>query len=121
VRLDHVNLSVPEGGVDAETHWLVDLLGYRSAQPGPESARLGTLHWFEADDGTQVHLTVDPEHQPSKRAHTAIDLGDELDPVIARVEANGQETFTITNDGRRQVFATDPAGNLWELIGPPVS
>jgi catechol 2,3-dioxygenase-like lactoylglutathione lyase family enzyme len=121
VRLDHVNLSVPEGGVDAEAHWLVDLLGYRSAQPGPESARLGTLHWFEADDGTQVHLTVDPEHQPSKRAHTAIDLGDELDPVIARVEASGQETFTITNDGRRQVFATDPAGNLWELIGPPVS
>ncbi len=121
MRLDHINLSVPEGGVDAEARWLVDLLGYKSAQPGPDSARLGPLHWFEADDGTQVHLTVDPEHHPSKRAHTAIYLGERLDPVIAQVEASGQEVFEITNDGRRQVFAHDPAGNLWELIGPSAS
>ena len=119
MRLDHVNLCVPKDGVADETRWLVDILGYRTVQPGPEIARLGTVHWFEADDGTQVHLTEDPEHHPSKRAHTAIDLGDQLDPVIAQVEASGRETFTITNDGRRQVFATDPAGNLWELIGPP--
>ncbi|HSO96625.1 MAG TPA: VOC family protein [Acidimicrobiia bacterium] len=121
MRLDHINLCVPEGGVDAEIRWLVDLLGYRRAEPGPEIARLGPLYWFEADDGTQVHLTIDAEHRPSKRAHTAVDLGDQLDPVIARVEASGQETFSIANDGRRQVFATDPAGNLWELIGPAVS
>jgi catechol 2,3-dioxygenase-like lactoylglutathione lyase family enzyme len=118
VRLDHVNLCVPEGGIDAETTWLVDILGYRPVEPGPDIARLGAVYWFEADDGTQVHLTIDPEHHPSARAHTAIHLGDDLDAIIAKVEARGQEPFSITNDGRRQVFANDPAGNLWELIGP---
>ena len=122
MRLDHVNLCVPEGGIEAETTWLVDILGYQRAEAGPEITRLaGSVYWFEADDGTQVHLTVDPEHHPSKRAHTAIYLGDDLDAVIRKVEATGQEPFSITNDGRRQVFANDPAGNLWELVGPPVS
>ena len=120
VRLDHVNLCVPEDGVAAETRWLVDILGYRKAEPGPEASGFGTLYWFAADDGTQVHLTVDPDHHPSGRAHTAIQLGDALDEVLARVEAAGQRPGNgLTFDGGRHVFATDPAGNLWELIGPP--
>jgi catechol 2,3-dioxygenase-like lactoylglutathione lyase family enzyme len=121
VRLDHVNLCVPEDGVDAETAWLVDVLGYRRAEPGPDASRFGALHWFESDDGTQVHLTVDPEHHPSPRAHTAIQLGDALDDVLARVkETTGRDVPEgLTFDGGRHVFTTDPAGNLWELIGPP--
>jgi len=119
MRLDHVNLCVPEGGVPNETRWLVDVLGYRAVPPGPEASRLGTPRWFEADDGTQVHLSVDPQHRPSGRAHTAVHLGDALDAVVARVEATGQTTTGRTFDGGRHVFATDPAGNLWELIGPP--
>ena len=120
MRLDHVNLCVPEDGVPAETRWLVDVLGYRPVEPGPDASGFGTLHWFEADDGTQVHLTVDAEHRPSARAHTAIDLGDALDEVLARVAGDGQHPGSgLTFDGGRHVFATDPAGNLWELIGPP--
>jgi catechol 2,3-dioxygenase-like lactoylglutathione lyase family enzyme len=121
VRLDHVNLCVPTDGVEGETRWLVEVLGYQAVKPGPEAARFGTLHWFEADDGTQVHLTVDAEHRPSARAHTAIHIGDRLDDVIARVESDGQPTSAITFDGDRHVFANDPAGNRWELIGPPAS
>jgi catechol 2,3-dioxygenase-like lactoylglutathione lyase family enzyme len=122
VRLDHVNLCVPGDGVPAETRWLVDILGYRRVEPGPEASRFGTLQWFETDDGTQVHLTVDPEHRPSARAHTAVHVGDGLDDLVTRVEASsGQATSAITFDGGRHVFATDPAGNLWELIGPPAS
>ncbi len=124
MRLDHVNLCVPGDGVSAETSWLVDILGYRRVEPGPDVSRFGTenVHWFETDDGTQVHLTVDPEHRPSARAHTAILVGDSLDDVVGKVEATtGQETHAITFDGGRHVFANDPAGNLWELIGPPAS
>lgn len=125
--LHHVNLCVPpmlddpsgvaRPGTEAETEWL-ERLGYRSIESGPEIAAMGTVHWFEADDGTQVHLTVDPEHRPSGRAHTAIHLGDALDPTVARLEAAGHPCNTIAFDGDRHVFATDPAGNLWELIGP---
>jgi catechol 2,3-dioxygenase-like lactoylglutathione lyase family enzyme len=64
---------------------------------------------------------VDPEHRPSARAHTALQVGDGLDDVVTRVAATGQDPSAITFDGGRHVFATDPAGNLWELIGPPAS
>lgn len=122
--LDHVNLCVPEevdgaSGAAAEASWLCDVLGYKPVTPGPDASRFGTLHWFEADDGTQVHLTVDPEHRPSGRAHTAIRIGDALDPTIERLEAAGRECTALEFDGDRHVFTSDPAGNLWELIGPP--
>jgi len=120
--LHHVNLSVPEmigdvRGTEAEAAWL-QLLGYRAIEPGPEIAAMAEVHWFEADDGTQVHLSPDPDHAPSARAHTAIRLDGALDDTIARIEATGQACLTTAFDGDRHVFANDPAGNLWELIGP---
>ena len=128
--LHHVNLCVPptirvdagteQPGTDAEQRWL-EMLGYRGIEAGPEIAAMGQVHWFEADDGTQVHLTVDPEHAPSSRAHTAIRLDDALDPTVAKLEAAGHRCNTIAFDGDRHVFAHDPAGNLWELIGPLAS
>jgi len=33
----------------------------------------------------------------------------------------GESPHAITFDGDRHVFTKDPAGNLWELIGPPVA
>ena len=119
--LDHINLCVPEivgdlPGPDAEEEWL-KVLGYSRVQPGPEASQLGALWWFAADDGTQVHLTVDPNHRASAGAHTAIRLDDALDPTIAALEQAGHRCSTISFDGDRHVFATDPAGNLWELIG----
>ncbi len=117
--MHHVNLCVPEGGAEAEGEWLVEILGYRRAEPGPEVSRFGTLWWFEADDGHQVHLTVDADHRPSGRAHTAVRLDDALDGVVSRLEATGTSPRAMTFDGDRHVFTTDPAGNLWELIGPP--
>jgi catechol 2,3-dioxygenase-like lactoylglutathione lyase family enzyme len=122
--IDHINLSVPpevdgQAGADAEASFLCDILGYEPVVPGPDAARLGDLRWFGASDGTQVHLTVDPEHHPSSRAHTAIRVGDMLDATIQRIKERGGESFAIEFDGDRHVFVNDPAGNLWELIGPP--
>jgi catechol 2,3-dioxygenase-like lactoylglutathione lyase family enzyme len=128
--LHHINLSVPptlsdatgseQAGTDAERRWL-ETLGYRSIEPGTEIAAMAQVHWFEGDDGTQVHLTVDEDHAPSKRAHTAISLGDALDATVAQLEAAGVRCNTLAFDGDRHVFANDPAGNLWELIGPLAS
>jgi catechol 2,3-dioxygenase-like lactoylglutathione lyase family enzyme len=117
--MHHVNLSVPEDGAPAEAAWLVDVLGYRRADPGPDAGGLGARWWFDGDDGAQIHLSPNADHAPSGRAHTAIRLDDQLDAVVGRIEAQGQECRSMTFDGDRHVFATDPAGNLWELVGPP--
>jgi catechol 2,3-dioxygenase-like lactoylglutathione lyase family enzyme len=119
--MHHVNLCVPpavgdEAGTDAERRWL-EMLGYRRIDAGPELAARTTVNWFAGDDGAQIHVTEDADHAPSARAHTAIRLDDELDATVARLEAAGHACRTTSFDGDRHVFAHDPAGNLWELIG----
>jgi catechol 2,3-dioxygenase-like lactoylglutathione lyase family enzyme len=92
-RIHHVNLGVHPDVMDDEVDFLIDVLGYRRADPPAEALRFGA-QWFDADDGTQVHLSRDPDHRPAARAHTALVVGDELDDIKAR---------------------SDPAGNRWEL------
>ena len=63
----HVNLSVPEDGAQTEADWLVAVLGYREVTGGPEITEIvekmgRRLWWFEADDGSQVHLSPNPAH-----------------------------------------------------------
>jgi catechol 2,3-dioxygenase-like lactoylglutathione lyase family enzyme len=117
-RLDHVNLGVPVDGLDEEAAFLVDLLGYRRVEAGPEAQAFGTLWWFDGDDGAQVHLSADPDHRPAGRAHTAIRLDAALDRTLDRLRAAGHECGELAFDGDRHVFTKDPAGNTWELIGP---
>src|ERR1019366_5403544 len=64
---DHVNLGVPVGGMDTQVAFLIDILGYRRVDPGPEILAKGNPMWFESDDGGQVHLSMDPEHRPPER------------------------------------------------------
>lgn len=117
----HVNLSVPADGVPAMTDWLVGVLGYRPVPGGPEITALvegmgRSLHWFEAADGHQVHLSPTDDHAVVPNAHTAVRV-DDLDAVVGRLGARGVEVRTMAFDGDRHAFAADPAGNLWELVG----
>src|SRR5579871_3409089 len=114
-RHHHVNLGVPAGGLGAEEGFLVDILGYRTLDP-PEQLR-GRAHWFEAEDGSQVHLSEDPEHRPAARAHTAIDYGADLPSVRDRLTGAGIEFATFDGLGPQVLFCADPAGNRWELRG----
>ena len=118
----HINLSVPEDDAQSEADWLVDMLGYTAVPGTPEVTamveKMGRrLWWFEADDGSQVHLSPNPDHSVVSAAHTAIRCDDELDPSLDRLGGAGFECRTIAFDGERHVFVTDPAGNLWELVG----
>jgi catechol 2,3-dioxygenase-like lactoylglutathione lyase family enzyme len=113
-RLHHINLGVLPDSADAEGDFLIDVLGYRRLEAPPEAQKFGA-RWFEADDGTQVHLSVDPDHRPAARAHTAIEVGDELDEVERHLVAAGIEYGSGGLDGTRVLFFQDPAGNRWEL------
>lgn len=121
LRLHHVNLGVPVGGAEAEEAFLLDVLGYGRAPTPPELARslARQARWFESDDGTQIHLSEDPDHRPAARAHVAVEVGDELPAFVERLERAGIEHAAFDGGGLHVVFCQDPAGNRWELRGAP--
>ena len=107
----HVNLGVPTGGIDLETEWLVDVLGYRKLE-SPEE--FPTACWFECDDGTQVHLSQDPDHRPAARAHVALVI-DDLAPICGRLEEREYDYQVAQRPDLTVLLCADPAGNRWEL------
>jgi hypothetical protein len=111
-RFHHANLGVPPGLETAQGAFLVDVLGYRTMDVPPDL--VDRARWYEADDGSQIHLSVDPDHRPSARAHTAVTVDDEIE---ARLTDAGIAYRTAGWD-TVIVFCDDPAGNHWELRRP---
>src|ERR1700689_1516374 len=109
LRLHHVNLTVPVDGVDAETEFLVDILNYRRLELNPTPPP--QARWFESEDGAQIHLSPDPDHPPSARAHVAVDLGDDLTALKERFDQTGYDYKVFDGENGRIVFIKDPAGN----------
>lgn len=115
-RHHHVNLGVPTGGVQAQIEFLDRVMGYRRMDVGPAMDAMGVV-WFEGDDGCQIHLSEDPDHNAPKRAHVAVTCADgELDEVRQRLDAAGIVPRPIDGTGIRTFLVfEDPSGNRWEL------
>jgi catechol 2,3-dioxygenase-like lactoylglutathione lyase family enzyme len=115
-RHHHVNLGVPTGGIPAQIEFLTDVLGYRRVAVTEQQAALG-VQWFEGADGSQIHLSEDPDHAPPRRAHLAVVLDDgELETVEARLAAATIPVRPLDGLGiRRFLVLHDPSGNRWEL------
>lgn len=116
-ELHHVNITIPVGGEDDEAAFLTQILGYERI-PAPVADGIPTVYWFEYPDGTQLHLSEDPEHHPSVRSHVALELGAELEGVIERLDGSGYEVFRFETPDALVAFCNDPAGNRWELRDP---
>jgi hypothetical protein len=112
----HANLGIPPELADAEADFLVTILGYRRLEPPKAAADFGA-RWFEADDGTQVHLSLDPAHTPAAMAHTALDVRGESEAIATRLTDAGIRFKAAEFDGTRIILCKDPAGNRWELRG----
>lgn len=112
--LHHVNLGIPPDRGDAEAEFLVGILGYRRLERPKPDADFGA-RWFEADDGTQVHLSLDPEHTPAAMAHTALHMGADGDAIATRLSDAGVSFKEAQFDGVWILLCQDPAGNRWGL------
>jgi len=116
-RMNHVNLGVPVGGKPDMIRYLTEVLGFVPAEMSDVMRERGAS-WYEGEDGVQVHLSEDPDHRPAARAHVAVDFGDELDVIVARLRDAGIATEQPSvNVGFEIVNCCDPAGNRWELRG----
>ena len=114
VALDHVLLAIPAGSEDLCRSFYTDLLGFAEIEkPAGLAARAGA--WFTAG-GAEVHIGVDPDFRPAKKAHPALRVAD-LDGLAARLAGAGRPVrWDDAIAGRRRCFTEDPVGNRIEII-----
>jgi len=115
-RLDHVQLAMPAGREDDARAFYQDLLGIAEAPKPPHLAVRGGC-WFE-DGDVKVHLGVDADFRPARKAHPALEVQD-LPGLLATLRAAG---VAIVDDepleGYDRAYVDDPFGNRIELLEP---
>lgn len=118
LRLDHVQLAMPAGAEDEAERFYCGVLGLtRVPKPEPLAARGGC--WFVGED-LQVHLGVEADFRPAKKAHPAFRVED-LDALVRRAEAAGIEVrWDHELPDVRRCYVEDPFGNRIELIDAAV-
>jgi catechol 2,3-dioxygenase-like lactoylglutathione lyase family enzyme len=114
VAIDHVQLAMPVGAEDAARKFYSGLLGMNEIPKPPELAKRGGC-WFQSG-GAQVHLGVEADFRPAKKAHPAFRCGD-YEGLVSRLRAAGvQVTDAADIPGVRRCHVDDPFGNRIELI-----
>ena len=117
-RLDHVQLAMPAGAaaeVEAVAFYQ-GLLGM-SLVPKPPNLAVRGGCWFERGD-LKVHLGVDSNFKPARRAHPAFVVGN-VGLLAASIAAAGHPVVTDEPlDGYDRVYVDDPFGNRIELMEP---
>jgi catechol 2,3-dioxygenase-like lactoylglutathione lyase family enzyme len=114
--LDHILLAMPPGREADARAFYAGQLGIPEVHKPPALARLGGC-WFER--GTlKVHLGVEAEFRPARKAHPAFLVAglDQLATALAQAGYPLQAAEPI--EGRHRVFVDDPFGNRIELIEP---
>ena len=115
-RIDHVQLAMPAGREDEARSFYGDLLGIPETPKPPHLARRGGC-WFEGD-GVKVHLGVEADFRPARKAHPAL-LVSGLSALVDRIVAAGVEVVDDEPlEGYVRVYANDPFGNRLELMEP---
>ncbi len=114
VGLDHIQLAMPAGGEAAARQFYGSLLALQEIpKPKPLASRGGC--WFKMP-GADLHLGVDPNYRPARKAHPAF-LVDDLSALKSRLDQAG---VSVRRDesvaGVLRFFAADPFGNRLEFI-----
>lgn len=115
LSIDHVQLAMPTGAEDQARSFYIGLLGFREIPKPAELAKRGGA-WFESGSAL-LHLGVEPDFHPARRAHPAL-IVDDLDALVAQIERAGFETDTSQPalEGYRRAHVFDPFGNRIELM-----
>jgi catechol 2,3-dioxygenase-like lactoylglutathione lyase family enzyme len=114
INFDHIQLAIPAHEEATARAFYSDLLGLQEIEkPDALKARGGC--WFQV--GTlQLHLGVEANFRPAKKAHPAFRVKDYED-LQRRLEQAG---FTVTPDAMlkdvERFYTHDPFGNRLEFI-----
>lgn len=114
LALDHLQVAMPRGEEAAARNFYGVILGLAEiAKPPPLAGRGGV--WYQCGP-QQVHLGVEDDFRPAKKAHPAF-VVDDLDDIQRALSASGFPVILdpVTIAGSRRLFTEDPFGNRVEL------
>ena len=114
VGIDHVQLAMPAGGVDAARRFYGEVLGFEEvAKPAALSGRGGA--WFRSGD-VHLHLGVEADFRPAHKAHPAFRVEGLTALIVRCVDAGHPVERDVPLPGWERVNVADPFGNRIELI-----
>ncbi len=115
--IDHVQIAAPPGAETAAQRFFGELLGLAEVpKPAPLAARGGL--WFQCG-AQQIHIGIEKEFRPARKAHVALRLRDEaaLHALRERLSAGGIATREDREiEDLARFFADDPWGNRLEFV-----
>lgn len=115
-RLHHVQLAIPPGEEDRCRAFWCGVLGMDEVEKPPVLAARGGC-WFRGG-GLEVHLGVEQDFAPARKAHPGI-LVEDLRALASALEAAGGEvTWDPEFPGHDRFYAHDPFGNRLEFLEP---
>ena len=117
--LDHVQLAAPPGCEEAGRAFFGQLLGLAELPRPAALAGRGGL-WFQCG-AQQLHVGVEKDFRPARKAHPALQLRDRaaFDALLARLSEAGVPVDRPEEmEGALRFFAHDPWGNRLELTLP---
>jgi catechol 2,3-dioxygenase-like lactoylglutathione lyase family enzyme len=114
--IDHVQLAMPAGGEEKARTFYAGLLGIPEVSKPSNRAKRGGC-WFERDE-LKVHLGVEADFRPARKAHPAF-LVEDLAEIARVLRSAGHESTTGEPlEGYDRIYVDDPFGNRIELLQP---
>ena len=112
--IDHVQLAAP-AGCEAKARWFFgEVLGMTELPKPPALEKRGGC-WFAC--GTQqLHIGVEPDFQPAKKAHPAFRV---KYMIVLKTRLNSYRIpyrDDEANPGVKRIFVNDPWGNRLEFV-----
>ena len=115
MRLDHIQLAIPQDSEDTCREFWVHCLQFKEIEK-PENLKLRGGAWFHKE-AIEIHLGVETPFFAAKKAHPGIAVKD-IHALAGHLEQQG---FSVIWDtalpDRDRFFTTDPVGNRIEFLG----
>jgi catechol 2,3-dioxygenase-like lactoylglutathione lyase family enzyme len=116
ICLDHVQIAAPKDCEAEARRFFGDLIGFAEIEkPEPLRGRGGV--WFAVGEH-QLHVGVEPEFAPARKAHPAFSLSPpNLDLLAGRLaSADFAVTWDSSLPDQRRFYCQDPWGNRLEFL-----
>lgn len=114
MKLHHVQLAIPPGSEEDCRRFYCKTLGWTELLKPAELAKRGGL-WLSFGEA-EVHLGVEQNFRPAKKAHPAFLLTD-IQQIATRLEAHNVEMdWDDTLPGYKRFYTFDAVGNRLEFM-----